>query len=217
MADPLLRLIAHPLAVAAHVLGQPGGPRPVSEPRLRCTGEHRRPAGELRRDLNESLVDQHRDRVEVGGVRLKPQPLGLERDRSTASERVEHRRWIAAGVAQDLLVGPGEELLVTGVLPDHKLLDQLVQPVALRDNPGLAGVVVLDRQCLRPARRVVDQLGEQHRPGSGQRLTGPPEMQRRRVAVPDRLLPGGLGVDLLQGERDLDQLAAGDCRHSGTS
>ena len=51
----------------------------------------------LRRDLDQSLVDQHRDRVEVGGVCFEAEPLGLKRDRPAAGEGVEDRRRIAAG------------------------------------------------------------------------------------------------------------------------
>ena len=50
------------------------------------------PSGELRRDLDQRLVDQHRDRIEVGGVRLEAQALGLEWDGSATCERVEDRR-----------------------------------------------------------------------------------------------------------------------------
>ena len=86
---------------------------------------------ELRRDLDQRLVDEHRDRVEVGGVRLQAEALGLERDRAAAGERVEDRRRVAVGRLEDLLRAPRRAALVAGVLPDDEPLDDAVQPLAL--------------------------------------------------------------------------------------
>jgi hypothetical protein len=74
----------------------------------------------LRRDLDERLVDQHRDRVQVRRVRLQSETLRLKRDRPAARERVEDRRRVAAGRLQDLLVCLTEQLIVVDVLPDDK-------------------------------------------------------------------------------------------------
>ncbi len=65
MADALLRLVAHPPAVVADVLGKAFRSFPlIAEvrllPRLRV---HRRQTGELRWDLDECLGDQHRHGV----------------------------------------------------------------------------------------------------------------------------------------------------------
>lgn len=38
-----------------------------------------RPSGKLGRDFDERLVDEHRDRIEVAGVSLEAEALGLER------------------------------------------------------------------------------------------------------------------------------------------
>ena len=71
MADALLGLVAHPLAVVANILGQTLRALPVLGEvilvfaRLRV---NRRLASELRRDLDHRLVDQHRDGVQVTGV-----------------------------------------------------------------------------------------------------------------------------------------------------
>ena len=91
MTDALLRLVAHPLAVVAHVLGEPLRAVPLSRiQRLLCSRfrVHRWLAGELRRNLNHCLVDQHRHRIEVAGVALQAEPLRFERQRAAAGEGV---------------------------------------------------------------------------------------------------------------------------------
>ena len=67
---------------------------------------------------------------------------------------------------------------------------------------------LLGRKQLRPTGRVIHQLGEQHCPRRGQRPPSPPQVQRRWMAVPNRLLPRGRNVDGVQRKRDLDQLLA---------
>ena len=97
MADALLCLLAHPVAVAAHVLGQPAraGPILVHLAGVARRGfgilrfrTDRRAAGELGRDLDHRLVDQHRHRVEVRGMGFQAQALGLQRDGTAAGEGV---------------------------------------------------------------------------------------------------------------------------------
>jgi hypothetical protein len=56
---------------------------------------------------------------------------------------------------------------------------------------------------------VVDQRGEQHGAAGGQRAARPPQVQRRGVAVADRLLAGGGGVDRVEWQSDLDQFLGG--------
>ena len=88
MSDAAQRLFAHPLAVAAHVLGQAVGAGPGPRAVVGA-GEDGRATGETRRDLDEGLVDEDGDRIEVRGVRLESEPLGLQRDRSAPGEGVE--------------------------------------------------------------------------------------------------------------------------------
>mgnify|MGYP006143675803 CR=1 FL=1 len=57
------------------------------------------------------------------------------------------------------------------------------------------------------ARRVVDELGEQHGPRGRQWTPRPPQVERARMAVPDRLLASGLSVDRFERQSYLDQLA----------
>ena len=55
-------------------------------------------------------------------------------------------------------------------------------------------------------RRVVDHLREDHRTRRRQRPARPPQVQRRRMPVPDRLLPRRRRVDRVKRQRHLDQL-----------
>ena len=121
----------------------------------------------------------------------KPEPLCLQRDRAAARERVEDRRRVAVGGLQDLGVGLGEQLLVADVLPHDQPLDELVEPLALLALSSSVG-------NSSGRARVVDELGEQHRARRRQRAPRPPQVQRRGVPVPDRLLPRRLPVDRLQ-------------------
>ena len=132
---------------------------------------------------------------------LQAEALGLERDRAAAGERVEDRRRVAARRPEDLRVRLGEQRLIARVLPDDEPLDDAMQPLAL------GALRVLGREAIGMRGRVVDELGEQHGAGGGERPARPPQVQRRRVAVADRLLARGLPVDRLQRQRHLDQLA----------
>ena len=94
---------------------------------------------------------------------FQAEPLGFERDRAAAGERVEDRRRVAVGRLQDLCVGLGEQRLVASVLPHDESLDELVQPLAF------GALRFLGRELLRVRGRVVDELGEQHGAGGGER------------------------------------------------
>ena len=97
MPDAFLGLVAHPLAVVADVGGEALGAVPDGGglfflALLLPVGIHRRPAGELGRNLDQGLGDQHRHRVEIAGVGPEAQPLRLQRNRTAAAEGIEHRR-----------------------------------------------------------------------------------------------------------------------------
>jgi hypothetical protein len=94
----------------------------------------------------------------------------------------------------------GEQRLVGRRLPRRQPVEEREQALAL------VRLLDLGREPLGVGRRVVDERGEQHRARRRERPARPPEVQRRRVAVADRLLARGLAVDRLQGQRDLDQL-----------
>ena len=111
MADPPLRLVAHPAPVMAHVFGEPlRAPGAVPD---RAVGEpgaglrvDRGEAGEARRDLDQRPGDQHRDRVEVRTMGAQAQPLRLQRDRAAAAERIDHRRRMFGEKGVDLRPRP---------------------------------------------------------------------------------------------------------------
>jgi hypothetical protein len=92
IADALPRLLTHPAAVIAYVLGQAlcalGIPDAAVREFLSRLGIDRRQACEFRRELDQRLADHHCHGVEVGGVGAQAQALRLERDRAAAAERV---------------------------------------------------------------------------------------------------------------------------------
>src|SRR4051812_32518106 len=104
MPDALERLIPHPLAVVADVLRESLRALPrCAVPELRTRFRvHWRLAGELRRNLDQRLRYQHRDRIEVARMRLEAEPLCLERDRAAAAEWIEDGRRVAVRRFHDL-------------------------------------------------------------------------------------------------------------------
>ena len=93
-----------------------------------------------------------------------------------------------------------EQLLVVDVLPDDEALDDAVQALAL----GL--LRFLGRELSGCADGSSTSWANSTARAGGERAARPPQVQRRRVAVADRLLARGLAVDVLQRERDLDEL-----------
>ena len=174
--------------------------------------------GELRRDLDHRLVDQHRHRVQVAGVALQPEPLRLQRQRPAAGEGVVEGGQLVAveqllGARMVGVLGAGappalpdlvarllQHRLVGGVLPQHQVLDDAEEPLAL------LLLRLLGREEVRVRRRVVHHLREDHRPRRRQRPPRPPQVQRARVPVADRLLPRRRLVDRLQRQGDFDEL-----------
>ncbi len=218
MSDAPLGLIAHPPAVVAHVLGQAGCAAPVGfNAKTQRRGDARlfliflcvfaslrlcvnwRPPRELRRDLDQRLGDQHRDGVQVAGVRLQPQPLRLQRDRAATAERIEQGRRVAVRGLQDLGARPAQHLLVVDVLPLDQLLDEAEEALALAFLRFFGG------ELLRVAGWVVHDGREDHRAARGQGAPRPPQVQRARVAVADGLLPRRFAVDGFEREGDFDE------------
>jgi hypothetical protein len=183
-----------------------------------------------RRNLNHRLVDQHRNWIQVTGICFQAKALRFERDGPTTRKRIVKGRQ-AVGIEQlrrtgmlrvvparpspalpDFLPCLGEELFVGGILPRHQLLDEPKQPLALR------GLCFRRRKLLRHRRWVIHQLRKEHCPRRSQWAPRPPQVQRRGVAVADRLLTGTFGIDLFQWQRHLDQLPATmDAGHCGSS
>jgi len=173
------------------------------------------------------------ERVVEGGQALRVEELGGARMSGVA-------RAGAPPASPDLVPGTLEQRLVGGVLPEDELLDQREEPLALlagghllegRLGPGLAarsldllpalaahGELALGaapapgigEQLVAVARGVVDHLREDHRAGRGQRAPRPPQVQRRGVAVADRLLACRRLVDGVERQGDLDELPCSD-------
>jgi hypothetical protein len=81
----------------------------------------------------------------------------------------------------------------------HQLFNQPEKPLPLLVLIGFCG------ELLGKARRVVHQRSEQGCSARRQRPPCPPKVQRRRVPVPNRLLPRRLLIDRLQRQRDFDE------------
>ena len=167
---------------------------------------HWRQVSEARRNLDHRLVDEHRNRVQVPRQGRQPKPLGFERNGPATSERVQDRRRSLWECPVDLGSGLRQHIGVVGVLP----LDQPFQdpkqtlPLGLLRICGRQQVAVGVPVPL--SRRIVHQRSPDHRPSRSERPPRPPQMQRRRVPVPDRFLPCRLGIDHGQRQRYLNQL-----------
>ncbi|OQA10314.1 MAG: hypothetical protein BWY66_00216 [bacterium ADurb.Bin374] len=225
VADPLFGLLAHPGAVTPHVFGQAGRARPVLFHLLLLLAHrdrpHGGPTGELRRDLDHRLVDQHRDGVQIRGPGFETQPLGFERQSSAAREGIVKRRE-PLGVEQlgrpgvvfvqlaglppalaDLFPRLFEHPLVGGVFPQNQVADDPEQPLPLGGRllfvhaplevPLIAGIV--------------DHLGEDDRPRRRQRPPRPPMMNSARMRPNSRhFLVGTCLVNIVERQRNLNQL-----------
>ena len=105
-------------------------------------------------------------------------------------------------------------MLVIDIVPIHHPRDkgEEAPPLGLHPRPGHRLRVVLTGGAGRlqelpiALRGIVDQLGEENRTRRGQGPTRPPQVQGGRVALADRLLAGGLRINGVEGERDLNEL-----------
>ena len=190
MADALLGLVAHPLAVVAHVLGEPL--RPAPGPRVPI----------LSRD---SGLTGGRP-ANFGGISISAFVISTATGLRSEPWASSPRRWASRGIEpppqNGSRTGGGfppvermisararpENVLVVRVLPLDQLLDDVEEPVALLLRLFLGQVV----------RGIVHQRGEEHRPAGRQRPPRPPQMQRRGMPMADGLLPRGLLVDGIQ-------------------
>jgi len=158
---------------------------------------------------------------------LAPEAQGLKRNRPATGERVQHLRRLASSVGVQQLVGGGNQrasrfdvVLLVRVLPPDQMLDELKATIARRVLDRLAVGLTVGPEPLvlqqvhhelakvfRALRivRIGDQRSEHHRPARRQRSPRPPDVQRRDVPVPDRLLPSRLLGDLFQRQGNFDQ------------
>ncbi|MCY1526753.1 hypothetical protein D9M68_617930 [compost metagenome] len=226
MADALFGLRAHPRAVAAHVFGQSLRTRPVfAQLALLVTRQarpHRRATGEARRDFDHGLVDGDGHRVEVAGVAFQPKALRFQRQRAAARKGVvkggqlvgvEKFSGLRVALVQfadlspraaDFSAGALQHLLVVGVLPPHKVFDDLEQSLALGLCLFLVDAVAEAAALLVAG--VVDHLREDHGPRRCQRTPRPPQVQRAGVAVADGFLSRSSDIDGIERQGDFDEL-----------
>ena len=147
--------------------------------------------------LQHHLEDQAGHGVQVARERLAAEPERLQRDRPAARERVHHQgRVLLVGGLHEapahLQVGRMRRHVPIGERPDEpqQRLPQFL--VALRRLPhGAQDLSRLPLERLRAAgvARVRQQQRQQHRSAGCQRPPRPPQMQRRRMPVANRLLP----------------------------
>ena len=195
--DAAFGFVAHPLPVRLNIRSQTLRPLVGVETRV-DTWMHRRQTRKPRRDLDHRLVDQHRHRIQITSQSRKPKPLRLQRNRPTTRERIQNRRRSVREATVNLSLCFSQHDRIVGVLPHH-------QPFQNPEQPPSFCLLLIDRQRLI-ARRIVHQRSPNHSPRSRQRPPRPPQMQRRRMPLPNRLLPSRRQINRLQRQRHLNQL-----------
>ncbi|MCY1371699.1 hypothetical protein D9M69_588540 [compost metagenome] len=93
---------------------------------------------------------------------------------------------------------------VVGVLPPHKVFDDLEQSLALGLCLFLVDAVAEAAALLVAG--VVDHLREDHGPRRCQRTPRPPQVQRAGVAVADGFLSRSSDIDGIERQGDFDEL-----------
>ena len=204
----LERLIAHPLAVVANVVGKScrAAPRDLLRltalsPTLVLAREHAHRVGvgidwrlsrELWRKFDERLVDEHCDRVEVGRHCPQPKPLRFKRYGAAARKRVvDGQRLVVEVLQHGCAVGFGRRCFVLGAR--HGARDFVS---CFGNQPFIAAVLPLHKppdEVVQPLaldalfhfslkffaiRRVVHHAGEDDGATCCERTPCPPQMQR---------------------------------------
>ncbi len=199
-AQLLARGGEHPLPVRPDVGGQTlcllGRQEPSRHTRDRL------PAAPFPGQLQQSALQQDRDRVEVAGYHRDGQTLAFKRDGSPAGERVPDHDVVLTARRGDLLTYLTHQRLIDGGVPG-------THPTHEVEQPGPLGILQFwRREEVGPGGWVIDELREQHGPGCRQRLARPPQVQGGGMPVPDRFLPRGMPAHDIQRHGRLDQLAA---------
>lgn len=161
---------------------------------------------ELRRQFDHCLANHYRDGIEIRPLGGKTQTKSLQRDRTTAREWVVNR-WQAIGeILANLSTSTTKNFISCGVFPLHQILN----------NPKETLTFFLDRLVCREllwvTRRIINELSEQHRSARRQWTSRPPQMQRGRMPMADRLLASRSLVNRFEGDCDLDELFLGVIR-----
>ena len=222
MANALLCLFTHPMPIAPHVLSKTTCPRPILDhfARLSRSGlyiqrqrPHWRAASKLRRDLDHRLIDEHSNGIQVTGMAFQTQTLRFKRYSSTTRKRVM-KSWQLGGIEEfsglrvllveltsllpalaNFRTRPLQHFFVVGVFPLHQITNDVEQSLAFASgfflvhppSEAVAGLVS----------RIVDHLCEQNSTRCSKRSSRPPQMQRTRMPMPDRLLAHSGRVDVI--------------------
>ena len=107
--------------------------------------------------------------------------------------------------AANLGAGTFQHDFVGGILPQHEVFDDFEQPLAL--DGGFLFVLAVFESAALPVAGIIDQLGKDDRPRRRQRTPRPPQMQRRRMPMPDGLLPRTSHINSIQWQGDFDEFA----------
>ena len=167
--------------------------------------------------LEHHLEDQAGHRVQVGGERPAAHPQRFQRNGAAAGERIHHQRRVLAVRRLHQRAAGLQPRGMAGHVPIGEVRDELQQdapqPVVRLDGlrpplrPPLMPKQNPPRRALERRRtvfvaRVRQQQRHQHRPTRRQRPARPPQMQRARMPMPNRLLPHGVTGDLGDWEVD---------------
>jgi hypothetical protein len=180
----------------------------------------------FRRDLNQSLGNQHSDRIQIAGVGFEAESLGFQRNRAAAGERVVQaghllrvEEFLRQRMALVQLAGLPPRLanfdagllqycLVRGVFPLYEFFDDDEKPGAGLGPVTFLLLIRLPAWVLASPQvfGIVHKLGEDDGSRRGKRPARPPEMQGGGVPVADRLLPRRRDVNGVERQGDFDQL-----------
>ena len=224
MPDTFAGLLAHPVPIAAHVLGEALRAFPAGHaqgmPGRGGNGADGSAIRKFRGNLDHGLVDGHGHGVEVGGPGFQPEALGFQRQRAASGkgimkggelfgvEKFLRLRMIAVEVAgfpprfHNGFAGFLQNFLVGGVFPLHQFYKEVEQVFALLG----CGILVQAPLILAFIAGIIDHLRKDNSPCGSQRPTRPPQMQGAGMPVPDGFFARGGGVDGVQRQGRFYQL-----------
>ena len=179
MADASFGFVAHPLPVRLDICCEPlrSTPRRQLGVDVRV---HRCLASEAGRNFQHRFLNQHRNRIQIPRQCSQTKPLRFQRDRTTTTKRIQHRRRTIRERLVDLCFRLGQHHRVVGVLPHHQTTQNPKQALTFRLD--------LDIAQRRITRRIINQRRPHHSTRRRQRTPRPPPVDSAREGGPNRLL-----------------------------
>ena len=174
--------------------------------------------------LQHHLEDQAGHRIQVAGERLAAHAQRFQRNGTAAGERIHHQRRFRAvrrlhqgaaglqigGIGRHVPIGEVRDELQQNAPQPVVRVDGLIPPprppLVPQQHPPR---VFLERRRTVFVARVRQQQRHQHRPTRRQRPPRPPQMQRARMPMPNRLLPHRMTGNFGDWEVDLGEALAG--------